>query len=116
MNIMNATIDGNAETFEYFDFVKQGFDVENLDMTYVGIGVDGDRKNTFKAADVKGKLAVVMRGTSTFNDKMFRLSKAGAKAIVLVDYTDVISTNIAWDLSVRQEQVYLQDFALFYKV
>lgn len=95
MSIMNATVNGTEQTFEYFDFVGHGFDVKDLSMVDVGIGVDGDRKNTFKSADVKDKLAVVMRGTSTFNDKMFRLSKAGAKAIVLVDYTDTISTNIA---------------------
>lgn len=95
MSIINATVNGVEQTFEYFDFVGHGFDMSDLEMIDVGIAVDGNRKSTFKSADVKDKLAVVMRGTSTFNDKMFRLSKAGAKGIILVDYTDQISTNIA---------------------
>lgn len=95
MSTMNAKINDKEETFEYFDFVGHGFDLSSTDMVNVGIGVDADRKNTFNASDVKDKIAVVMRGTSTFNDKMYRLSKAGAKGIILVDYTDVISTNLS---------------------
>lgn len=95
MSTMNAKINGSEETFEYFDFVGHGFDMASTDMVSVGVAVDGARKITFNPSDVKGKVAVVMRGTSTFNDKMYRLSKAGAKGIILVDYTDVISTNLS---------------------
>lgn len=95
LSTMNAKVNGKEETFEYFDFVGHGFDMANIEMVNVGLGVDENRQITFNPSDVKDKVAVVMRGKSTFNDKMYRISKAGAKGIVLVDYTDVISTNIS---------------------
>lgn len=95
LSTMNAKVNGSEETFEYFDFVGHGFDMANIAMVNVGLGVDENRQITFNPSDVKDKVAVVMRGKSTFNDKMYRLSKAGAKGIILVDYTDVISTNLS---------------------
>ena len=81
-------------TMEYIDAFGYGFDFTDANMVNVGIAVDENRNNTFKAKKVKDKIAVVQRGVSSLNDKMYQLSKAGAKGIILVDENETIDNRI----------------------
>lgn len=81
-------------TMDYIDAFGYGFDFKNIKMVNVGIAVDENRNNTFKDSKVKDRIAVVQRGTSSFNDKIYQLSKAGAKGIIVVDNNETIDNRI----------------------
>lgn len=88
------SINNENVTMDYIDAFGYGFDFKDTKMVNVGVAVDENRNKTFKDSKVKDKIAVVQRGTSTLNDKIYNLSKAGAKGIILVDTNETIDNRI----------------------
>lgn len=92
--IINAQIGGEEIEFDYVDLMGYGFDVEDVAMVDTGLGLKSKNTLTVLESEIKDKVAVVKRGEFTFNSKLYYLSKAGAKAIILVDTEETITNNI----------------------
>ena len=91
---LNARIGEEDIEFDYVDLMGYGFDVEDVAMVDTGLGLKSKNTLTLSNSEIKDKVAVVMRGEFSFNSKLYYLSKAGAKAIILVDTEETITTNI----------------------
>jgi PA domain. len=64
---------------------------QTLEMVVIpGVGDSSD----YKDLDVTGKIAMVMRGTLTFSDKVINASKAGAAACIIYNNRDNIVLNM----------------------
>ena len=79
-------------TVEYMDPFGYGFNIENAKLVDVGLGVDGNGKVTFKEKKVKDNVAIVTMGISTLNDKLYKVSKAGAKGIIVINKNNEINS------------------------
>ena len=78
----------------FVDLVGYGFEFDNVKLVNVGYGVNENKKLTVKEKKIKDKIAVVQEGVSTLNDKIYYLSKAGAKGIVIVSEKENIDANV----------------------
>ena len=58
---------------------KLGNLIGTHEFVYAGLGTESD----FANLDVKGKIALIRRGTITFNDKKINAAKAGAAAVIV---------------------------------
>lgn len=92
--IINAQIGGEEIEFDYVDLMGYCFDVEDVAMVDTGLGLKSKNTLTVSESEIKDKVAVAKRGEFTFNSKLYYLSKAGAKAIILVDTEETITNNI----------------------
>ncbi|MED4402085.1 M28 family peptidase [Metabacillus fastidiosus] len=54
------------------------------ELVYVGLGAPSD----FEGKDIKGKIALIKRGTYTFTDKILNAAAAGASAVIIYNNTD----------------------------
>ena len=81
-------IESNAMNGKPNDFVKELYESQKLDQKqtytfeYVTIPGIGSRMN-YSGLDVKGKIALVRRGETTFEDKALRAKNAGAIACII---------------------------------
>lgn len=77
---------GNNEfTYDYIDLLGRGFDFNNVKMIDVGYGIDKNKKLVLSSRKIKKKIVIVsLDEETTINDKIYALSKAGAKGIILI--------------------------------
>ncbi|MDO4667719.1 MAG: S8 family serine peptidase [Streptococcus sp.] len=76
-----------AETDARFEKGKQ------YEYVYAGLG----REDDFSGVDVKGKLALIQRGSLTFNEKVTNALKHGATGVVV--YNNVVGANVSMTLN-----------------
>ena len=89
-----ATVGNINNQFNFIDLTGYGFTFDNIKLVDVGYGVNKHKKLTIKEKKIKDNIVVVQSGESTFNDKIYYLSKAGAKGIILVSENSTIDGNI----------------------
>ncbi|MDF2819583.1 MAG: peptidase [Clostridiales bacterium] len=64
---------------ESFDTILNG---KQLELEYVGLGA----KEDFIGKNVRGKIAVIDRGTYTFNEKVLNAEQNGAVGVIVINY------------------------------
>jgi aminopeptidase YwaD len=83
-SLIELSVDGM--TFEHipatFTYGVNG-EVTN-ELVYVGLGASSD----FEGKDVKGKIALIQRGSYSFADKILNAAAAGASAVIIYNNTD----------------------------
>lgn len=89
-----ATVGNINNQFKFVDLVGYGFTLDNMNLVDAGYGVNANKKLTIKEKKIKDNIVVVQSGESTFNDKIYYLSKAGAKGIIIVSENSTIDGNI----------------------
>jgi len=92
---VKANVGKTQLTFNAIDPVGYGFNITDAKLVDVGVGVNENGKLTVSASKIKNKIAVVSSGTSTINEKMYSLSKAGVKGIIYVNNEDDKEKNIS---------------------
>lgn len=89
----NNSVDNNGEQIEFLDdlFKKQKFTGDTVTLEYVVIPGTGDSTN-YTGIDVRGKVALIKRGTNTFEDKIKFAQDKGAIATMIYN-------NVAGDIT-----------------
>lgn len=91
---MKAALGSEEVSFSYVDLMGYGFNMENVELVDTGLGVNEDNHLSVPASSIKDKIAVVKRGTYTFNSKLYNLSLAEPKGIILIDTESTITNNV----------------------
>lgn len=90
MNIPTMSLSAGKDTLSLMLLAKNFSDqlklleAKNLPLVSAGIGQAGD----FEGIDVKGKVALIERGTLTFDEKIANAKAAGAIATIIYNNTD----------------------------
>jgi hypothetical protein len=91
MKIPTITAEAGKNTFENMKLLGKNFSDrieeltgQSLPVVYTGIGQESD----FKGKDVRDKIALIERGTLTFDVKIKNAKAAGAKAVIIYNNVD----------------------------